>query len=138
MQVKKLSEAGFIEEIGLVLIVVLAVAFFVGIFFAAIFVRFQASDSVVSGIVYNTQTNAAISGKTTFAVRASVDTYIYHNKDGSTNESDFCLPPHSRYETLIEKAAADKNIKVVVTSHKFFAVQSPFTCQANVTVTEEK
>jgi hypothetical protein len=132
------SQDGFIEEFGLVLIIVLVVGFFISIFFTAFFVRFQASQSVVSGIVYNTETNHAVSGKTTFSVRASVDTYVYHDQNGNTNESSFCLPPHSPYEALIEKAAADKNIKVVVTAHKYFAIQSPFTCQPNVTVTEEK
>lgn len=118
--------------------IVLVVLFVIAIFFAAFFVRFKASQSVVSGIVYNTEVGHVVSGKTTFSVRASVDSFIYHNSDGSTNESDFCLPPHSPYLALIKKAAANKNIKVDVTSNKFFAIQSPFTCHSNVIVTEEK
>lgn len=123
------SEQGFIEEFGILLVL----GFFLCLFLAMFCVRFQASQSVVSGIVYNTETNSAISGKTTFAIRASVDTYISQD-----NESYFCLPAHSPYESLIEKAAANKNIKVIVTAGKYFAIQSPFTCQSNVTVKEEK
>ena len=116
------------DEIASTLIVLFLIVAF---FFAIFFVRFKASQSVVSGIVYNTEVGHAISGNTTFSVRASVDTYVSQN-----NESNFCLPPHSPYLALVEKAAADKNIKVQVTANKYFAIQSPFTCHRNVIVQE--
>lgn len=123
------NEKGFMELVGALLVLVLIVGFFVALFS----IRFKMSEEVVSGIVYNTKTGHAISGNTTFAVRAGVDTYVSQN-----NESTYCLPPHSPYEKLVEKAAADKTVKVVVTAKKYFAIQAPWTCRANVTVTEEK
>jgi hypothetical protein len=129
MDKKNINEKGFIEEVGLMI----GGLFFLILLFSAFFVRFQSSQSVVSGIVYNTRTNNAISGNTTFAVRASVDTYV-----NQSNESDFCLPPHSPYEALVKKAAADKSVKVIITAHKYFALQSPITCRANVIVTQVK
>lgn len=118
--------------------ITLGVLFVMILFFALFFVRFQGSQSEVSGIVYNTSFNHLVSGKTMFSVRASVDTFIYHDQNGNTNESSYCLPKNSPYTALIKKAADDKNIKVVVTSNKYFAIQSPFTCHSNVIVREEK
>lgn len=120
---------GFIEELVLFVIV----AFFVVCFVSLFCVRFEASEQSVSGIVYNTQNSAALSGNTYFSVRAAVDTYV-----SQENQSSYCLPPHSPYIALLNKAAANKNIKVDVTTKKYFAIQAPWTCKANVTVTEEK
>lgn len=93
----------------------------------------EASEQVVSGIVYNTVDNKFISGNTDFSVRAGVDTYV-----SSSNESDYCLPPNSPYISIVNKAAADKSIKVIVTTKKAFALRAPWTCLNNVTVKEEK
>lgn len=101
--------------------------------FTAVFVRWQSSTDVVSGIVYNTGNDNFISGSTTFSVRAAVDTYVT-----AENQSSYCVPAGSQYIPLINKAAADKNVKVVVTAHKYFAIQSPWACNPNITVTEEK
>lgn len=123
------DESNIFGAIGIFLVLL----FIAALFFSAFFVRFHASQSEVSGIVYNTEISHAISGKTTFSVRAGVDTYVSEN-----NESDFCLPKGSKYLALVEKAANDKNIKVDVTANKYFAIQSPFTCHDNVIVTEVK
>lgn len=120
------NERGFVAEL---VITTLVLCFFMLVFGT----RFKASEERVSGIVYNTKVGHALTGNTTFSVRASVGTYV-----SDTNASDYCLPPHSPYEKLIEKAAADKTVKVVVTAKKYFAVQAPWTCRANVKVTEEK
>ena len=86
-------------------------------------VRLQTSDNVVSGIVYNNQNNSIFGGNTYFRVRAS------------ENTSKFCLPPNSPYIKLVNEAAKDKNIKVVVTSSKVFTmVPSPWHCVDNVKV----
>lgn len=120
------DQRGFIAEVGLGLVVI----FFVALFLSLFFVRFKASQSDVSGIVYNTELHHLVSGNTTFSVRAGIDTYVNQN-----NESDFCLPPHSPYTELVKKAAADKTIKVDVVANKYFAIQAPWTCKDNVTVT---
>lgn len=116
------------EGIGVMFVLLIIAA----LVFSAFFVRFKPSDDVVSGIVYNTKNNTLIGGKTTFSVRASVDTYT-----NDSNESDFCLPPNSPYKDLVNKAAEDKTIKVIVHENKYFAIQAPWVCNANVTVTEE-
>lgn len=93
-------------------------------------VRLQTSDNVASGIVYNNQNNSIFIGNTYFSVRASENTVVTKE-----NTSKFCLPPNSPYIKLVNEAAKDKNIKVVVTSSKIFTmVLSPWHCIDNVKV----
>ena len=93
-------------------------------------VRLQTSDNVVSGIVYNNQNNSIFTGNTYFRIRASENTVVT-----GENISKFCLPPNSPYTKLVNEAAKDKNIKVVVTSSKVFTmVLSPWHCVDNVKV----
>lgn len=93
-------------------------------------VRLQTSDNVVSGIVYNNQNNSIFIGNTYFSIRASENTVVTKE-----NISKFCLPPNSPYIKLVNEAAKDKNIKVVVTSSKVFTmVPSPWHCVDNVKV----
>ncbi len=93
-------------------------------------VRLQTSDNVVSGIVYNNQNNSIFTGNTYFRIRASENTVVT-----GENISRFCLPPNSPYIKLVNEAAKDKNIKVVVTSSKVFTmVPSPWHCVDNVKV----
>lgn len=93
-------------------------------------VRLQTSDNVVSGIVYNNQNNSIFTGNTYFSIRASENTVVTKE-----NISKFCLPPNSPYIKLVNEAAKDKNVKVVVTSSKVFTmVLSPWQCVDNVKV----
>lgn len=93
-------------------------------------VRLQTSDNTASGVVYNNQNNSIFGGNTYFRVRASENTVVT-----GENTSKFCLPPNSPYIKLVNEAAKDKNIKVVVTSSKVFTmVPSPWHCVDNVKV----
>jgi hypothetical protein len=93
-------------------------------------VRLQTSETIASGIVYNNQNNSIFGGNTYFRVRASENTVVT-----GENTSKFCLPPNSPYIKLVNEAAKDKNIKVVVTSSKVFTmVPSPWHCVDNVKV----
>lgn len=93
-------------------------------------VRLQTSETIASGIVYNNQNNSIFGGNTYFRVRASENTVVTKE-----NTSKFCLPPNSPYIKLVNEAAKDKNIKVVVTSSKVFTmVPSPWHCVDNVKV----
>lgn len=123
------NQKGFIEVLGALFVLLFIVAFF----FAVFFVRFKFSNEIVSGIVYNTTNERALSGATCFSVRASVDTYVNQN-----NESSYCIPGNSPYKALVNRAAANKNIKVDVTAHKYFTVKAPWHVVNNVTVTEIK
>lgn len=124
---KRFKEHGFV---GAALAVILAV---IGFWFM-LCVDYEPSEQVVSGIVYNTTNNGALSGNTKFSVRASTDTYT-----NESNESTYCLPGNSPYKEIVNEAAADKTVKVVVTTKKFFAIKSsPWTCVDNVVVTREK
>lgn len=96
-------------------------------------VRFKLSNEVVSGIAYNTTNDRFISNATQFSVRAGENTYTTEE-----NKSTFCLPPHSPYKELVNRAAADKRIKIQVDAKKYFTIKAPWTCQPNVTVTEVK
>jgi hypothetical protein len=113
-----------------VLVVVLIV---LGLIFSAFFVRFKLSNEVVSGIVYNTTNDRAISNATCFYVRAGENTYVDEN-----NTSSYCIPGSSPYKALVNKAAADKRVKVTVEAHKYFTVKLPWTVVPNVTVKEIK
>ena len=101
-------------------------------FFGIMINSFALSDSVVSGIVYNTKNNSALTGNTKFSVRASEDTYV-----SEENRSSYCLPPNSPYKELVNKAAQDKSIKVVVNTHKYFRFVAPWTCVDNVEVRQQ-
>lgn len=93
-------------------------------------VRLQTSETIASGIVYNNQNNSISTGNTYFRIRASENTIVT-----GENISRFCLPPNSPYIKLVNEAAKDKNIKVVVTSSKVFTmVLSPWHCVDNVKV----
>ena len=93
-------------------------------------VRLQTSETIASGIVYNNQNNSIFTGNTYFRIRASENTIVT-----GENISRFCLPPNSPYIKLVNEAAKDKNIKVVVTSSKVFTmVPSPWHCVDNVKV----
>lgn len=115
---------------GCAVLIVLAI---VGFFGLALFSHWETSEDNVSGIVYNTKNNALISHNTRFSVRASVDTYT-----NERNESSYCLPPNSPYKDLVNKAAADKTVKVDVKTKKGFWLRAPWACINNITVTEVK
>jgi preprotein translocase subunit Sec63 len=123
------SEHGFVEVIGALLVV----AIVIGLIFSVFFVRFKLSNEVVSGIVYNTTNDRAISGATCFSVRAGENTYV-----SQENQSSYCIPKNSPYKTVVNKAAADKRIKVEVQARKYFTVKAPWTVYPNVTVKEIK
>lgn len=127
----KKDENGFIEAIGLLFGVLFI--FIALVLFAIFFVRFQLSNQVVSGIAYNTTNNRFISDATCFSVRAGENTPVTEE-----NQSTYCLPPNSPYKDLVNKAAADKRVKITVESKKYFAIKLPWTVQPNVTVTEIK
>lgn len=124
------NQKGFIGVIVAILLILVLVVFPI---FALFAVRFNLSNERVSGIVYNTTNDRAISGATCFSVRAGENTYVNQN-----NTSSYCLPKGSQYIGLVNKAAEDKRVKVVVVAHKYFAVQAPWTVYPNVTVTEGK
>lgn len=123
------NEKGYLEVVGglLILLVIL------GLIFSAFFVRFKLSNETVSGIVYNTTNDRFISSATCFSVRAGENTPVTEE-----NKSSYCVPPNSPYIELINKAAADKRVKVRVDANKYFTVKAPWTVYPNVTVTEVK
>jgi hypothetical protein len=105
----------------------------IGLIFSAFFVRFKLSNEIVSGIAYNTTNDRAISGATCFSVRASEATYV-----NQETKSTYCLPPNSPYKAIVNKAAADKRVKIEVEAHKYFTVKLPWHVVSNVTVKEIK
>jgi hypothetical protein len=121
------NEKGYIEELGAVAFVIFLFLFFVLIPFVGV----QFSNEVVSGIAYNTKNDRFISGATTFSVRAAENTYVTEE-----NQSSYCLPGNSPYKDLVNKAAQDKRIKIVVEAKKYFAIKAPWTCYPNITVRE--
>lgn len=119
-------QAGFI---GAILTVIVSVAFLFLIFFTSV----KFNNEVTSGIAYNTTNDAFISGNTNFSVRANEATVT-----SAENQSTYCLPGDSPYKAIVNKAAADKRVKIQVNSNKHFTVKLPWQCASNVTVTEVK
>lgn len=126
-------EAGYIEDVAAAVGITLVIVVILGLFIGAIFLKWQPSQEVVSGIVYNTKNDTFIGGNTKFSVRAAVDTYV-----SEENESSYCVPNGSPYKDIINRAAVDKNIKVKVTADKYFGFAAPWTCVPNVKVEEVK
>jgi hypothetical protein len=125
----KRNQNGFVEVLAALFVLMLIVGFFLLIFC----VRFKLSNEVVSGIAYNTTNDRAISGATCFSVRASEATYV-----NEETKSTYCIPKNSPYKELVNKAAADKRVKIEVDAHKYFTVKAPWTVYPNVTVKEVK
>ena len=123
----KLNQKGYIEDFLFGGAVVFGILFFIML----LFISWKGSNEVVSGIVYNTSNDSLLAGNTKFSVRASEDTYV-----SEENRSSYCLPPNSPYKELVNKAAQDKKIKVIVEEKKYFAIQAPWTCKDNVIVKE--
>jgi len=125
------------ELIQAILTMLTAVLIILIVMFGVIFllngVKIEGSEKNVSGIVYNTRNNQFISGNTAFSIRAGENTPVTPE-----NQSKFCLPPNSEYIELVNKAAADKNIKVNVTTKKIFTIAAPWYCPSNVIVLEVK
>lgn len=123
------NQKGFIEVVGALFVVGLVLF----LFFAMFFIRFKLSNETVSGIVYNTTNDRFISGATCFSVRAGENTYV-----SEENQSSYCIPKDSPYKEVVNKAAADKRVKVRVDANKYFTVKLPWTVYPNVKVTEVK
>lgn len=123
------DENGYVEDFGFGIIVLLVIMLFISAFFVGI----KLNNETVSGIVYNTTNDRFISGATKFSVRAGENTPVTEE-----NQSTYCLPPNSPYKELVNRAAQDKRIKVVVTAEKYFDIKAPWTCYPNVKVTEVK
>lgn len=113
-----------------IMLLAVAIAVLVSVVYCSSLIRWVTSESIVSGIVYNNQNDAVLSGNTYFSVRASENTVVTEE-----NKSEFCLPPNSPYIKLVNEAAKNKNIKVVVASNKVFTMVSfPWQCVDNVKV----
>lgn len=119
--------------VGEAVVGLLVIVFIALVIISPWFISFRLSNATVSGIVYNTTNNRFISDATRFSVRAGENTPVTEE-----NESSYCLPPNSPYKELVNRAAMDKRVKVVVTADKYFAIKAPWVCQPNVKVTEVK
>ena len=113
-----------------IMLLAVAIAALVSVVYCSSLIRWVTSESIVSGIVYNNQNDAMLSGNTHFSVRASENTVVTEE-----NKSEFCLPPNSPYIKLVNEAAKNKNIKVVITKSKIFTMVSfPWQCVDSVKV----
>ena len=83
--------------------------------------------SVVSGVVYDVESDGFISGKTTFKVRTS--------KDMATSTSHtYCLDKDSPYVDLVVKAGENHDKEVSVVREKGIYWANVFQCGQKVTV----
>ncbi len=105
------------------------ILFGLGFFLLLFGIKWETSEDLVSGIVYDNANNKIVTGKSTFKVRASAE--MYAGKDTSRT---YCLPKDSPYIPLVKEAAADKNIKIVVKTSKNFQIMWPMSCPSNVVV----
>jgi len=114
-----------------ILIILTVVAGILAIIVLVFFAKWEWSEDLVSGIVYDNTNNMIISGNTKFKIRASENMYA----DENTSRT-YCLPPWSPYIDLVKRAAADKRVKVTVSTSKAFQILLPWQCMSNVKVEE--
>lgn len=120
---------GFLTGKAWVIIITLGTILLFGLIALLSGIKWETSEDIVSGIVYDNTNNALISGNTHFKIRASADMYA----DENTSRT-YCLPPGSEYIDLVKEAASDKNIRVVVSTEKDFKFMLPWECNDNVKV----
>ncbi len=93
----------------------------------------QASEEVVSGIVYDAHFDDWPAHNTTFKIRAAAEMAV--TEDTSPT---YCLPIGSQYENIVREAAENKDIKVVVKVKQMplHFREGVFKCEDNVEVTK--
>lgn len=96
-------------------------------------ISWQASEEVVSGIVYDAHFNDWPGNNTKFKVRASAEMAVTEDTSAT-----FCLPEGSKYESIVREAAENKDIKVVVKVNKMplHLREKVFKCTDNIEVTK--
>lgn len=94
----------------------------------------QASEAVVSGIVYDAHFDDWPAHNTTFKIRAAAEMAVTEGTSPT-----YCLPSGSQYESIIREAAEDKDIKVVVRVKQMLPHfrEGVFKCEDNVEVTKK-
>lgn len=103
--------------------------------FNALFrISWQASEEVVSGIVYDAHFDDWPSNNTMFKVRASAEMAVTEDTSAT-----FCLPEGSKYESIVREAAENKDIKVVVKVNKkpIHLREKVLKCDDNIEVTKK-
>lgn len=116
-----LSLVALIAIIGAIIWVVWAVFHF----------SWQASEEVVSGIVYDAHFDDWPGRNTTFKVRAAAEMAVTEETSPT-----YCLPSGSQYEGLVREAAEDKDIKVIVKVKQMppHFKEGVFKCEDNIEV----
>lgn len=125
-------EGGFI--LGTVLICVAIAGAVIWGVWALCHFSWQASEEVVSGIVYDAHFDDWPGHNTTFKIRAAAEMAV---TEGTS--STYCLPSGSQYESIVREAAEDKNIKVIVRVKQMppHFREGVFKCEDNVEVTKK-
>lgn len=79
------------------------------VFWALFHFSWQASEEVVSGIVYDAHFDDWPAHNTTFKIRAAAEMAVTEETSPT-----YCLPKGSQYESIVREAAEDKSVKVIV------------------------
>lgn len=97
-------------------------------------ISWQASEEVVSGIVYDAHFNDWPGNNTTFKVRASAEMAVTEDTSAT-----FCLPEGSEYESIVREAAENKDVKVIVKVNKtpLHLREKVFKCDDNIEVAKK-
>ncbi len=95
----------------------------------------QASEEVVSGIVYDAHFDDWPAHNTTFKIRAAAEMAV--TEDTSPT---YCLPSGSQYEGVVREAAENKDIKVIVRVKQMppHFREGVFKCEDNVEVIKKE
>lgn len=95
----------------------------------------QASEEVVSGIVYDARFDDWPAHNTTFKIRAAAEMAVTEETSPT-----YCLPSGSQYESIVREAAENKDIKVIVKVKQMppHFREGVFKCEDNVEVTKKE
>ena len=95
----------------------------------------QASEEVVSGIVYDAHFDDWPAHNTTFKIRAAAEMAVTEGTSPT-----YCLPSGSQYESVVREAAENKDIKVIVKVKQMppHFREGVFKCEDNVEVAKKE
>lgn len=124
-----------VKVVATVLIFVAVIGAVIWGIWALFHLSWQASEEVVSGIVYDAHFNDWPANNTTFKIRAAAEMAVTEETSPT-----YCLPSGSQYESVVREAAENKDIKVIVRVKQMppHFREGVFKCEDNVEVTKRE
>lgn len=124
-----------LPAVATILIAAAIVGAVIWVVWALFHLSWQASEEVVSGIVYDAHFDDWPAHNTTFKIRAAAEMAVTEETSPT-----YCLPSGSQYESIVREAAENKDIKVIVRVKQMppHFREGVFKCEDNVEVVKKE